>query len=504
MDREAINAALGNVSWTRAGITEQNRVLTLYARARSTLPLADIVAIDSAIMSAAGIGKQVFTQWLVAQDGPREGLLHAHWTATAAHQATVGPPLPAHTPEIAAAGPGVYPTSGWLGTYMQRYCANFESPDAFLFWSGVACLSAVVRRHVFFQFGTSTIYPNFYVILVAAPGRARKGPPIDAAEFFTRTIPDINFIDRTTTQRFPHDLAYRYPGKNRIGIEADAQGFLCSTELVSSLDDQSYNAGVIKFLLAFWDSPRQREHRTLQHGIIRLKNVHITLLGGTTPNLLQEALSHIMAGGGMLSRVIFVVEDRTSKRFSVPSPPDPVVERELVAHLAYINAVQGEIALPADALAWLNDWYTMFRDTLDLTSDAMAASLERRQAHLMKLAMILAISEDRPLALTPDLLQRADIILHETERKLPMLTTSLQATQLGKEQLRILEHIKAATAGPVGFALHSDLLRRNAPYGLQVEGLSRIIDTLCQGDLIEEAHHVNPTTNRRVRAYRAL
>src|SRR6185436_11156326 len=115
-----------------------------------------------------------------------------------------------------------------------------------------------------------------------------------------RTIPDVNFLDRTTTERFPHDLAFRIQtvGNNVQRVPADANGFICSEELVTFLDDQTYNTGVLKFLIDWWDCPDERAVRSHKHGVVKLTNICPTMLAGTTPDWLQNALSHIVIGGG--------------------------------------------------------------------------------------------------------------------------------------------------------------------------------------------------------------
>lgn len=476
--------------WDKSGVVEQEKLIKEFLRVKDTLPVSDAGQLERSFQRRLSISRDEWFRMLVSTDTERLKLLAIAWEKRNANKqapSAAGPSSTGH----------VYPQSGWLGEFVYEYGKKIESPDSFFFWSGVAAISAVVRRHVFVRFGPKHIYPNFYVILVARSGKARKATPIKAAELFTRTIPDINFIERTTTERLPHDLSYSMTNVNGQvqKVPCDALGFMCAEELVAFLDDQSYNSGVMRFLIEWWDCPDRKGVRSLKHGIIELKNIHITLLGGTTPEWLQGALSSLVAGGGMLNRTIFVCEERTPKLIAWPDEPDPNIEQRLKEQLAYIEQVNGQFIVTPQAFEWNESWYKNFRDYLE-NHDADAPSLERKQIHMIKLAMILALSEGKPLEITPELLERAKVILDKQEEGLPEIARSLVATPMGREHLRILDQIKKAG----GQILHSDLLRRNSPYGVDREALEKITKTLEESDQIEI--FIDTSRNRNPKVYK--
>lgn len=500
MTKQEFDTYILRVDWTEQGILEQNAVVTLYKSDRAQLSAAEISTLDKDFQAKLRCSRDEWFRALASVETERLRLFKAFWIRNAQPQAVPTVSLNGGSSNAGAMGvtPTPYPTSGWLFTYMREYCQEMESPDSYLFWSGVCVISAALRRKVYVQFGTRSLYPNKYVIFVSEAGRARKGAPIHAAAHFARSLTDINFIDRTTTERLPHDLSYRIQnvGPQQTRIPTDAHGFLCAEELVAVLDDSTYNAGVTKFLLDWWDCPDQRMVKTIKHSILTLNNIHITLLGGTTPDLLQSSLSHFTSGGGMLSRTLFIVEDRTAKRFFWPTTPDSNVEAQLVNELAYINTLQGEFAIEPEAMTWMKKWYGQFRDEME-KNETLAKSLERRQAHMIKLAMILACSVNAPLVLTIGLFEQADAILKVQEHNVPEITRSLLATPMGKDFMRILEHIDKA--GP--YITHSDLLRKNSPYGVNAEMLSKIIQTLEDGEQIETDRR-QIGTGRMVRVYK--
>lgn len=528
MSPQDLLAKILALSWDASTVIEQNALIKDLLSLRQAFSAIDCAAVELEFQRSLNVTRDEWFRLLASVDTERLRILHAHWQkrylprvppnaggtsntpgsihimpvqagvpsiANAQQLSSVissGPPSP---PKLTRGVSNIYPVGGWLGEYLHHFAANMESPDSFIFWSGVAAIAAVARRHVWVSFGENKIFPNFYIILTSKAGTARKAAPIKAASSFVRTIPDVNFLDRTTTERFPHDLAYRIVsiGNNTSKIPCDANGFICSEELVTFLDDQTYNTGVLKFLIDWWDCPDERAVRSHKHGVVTLKNICPTMLAGTTPDWLQNALSHIVIGGGMLSRTLFIVEDRTGKRISIPDAVDQVVKQRLTQELAYIDTVNGEFTFDGVARAWMDKWYNRFRDYLE-KNEAEAASLERKQAHLLKLAMVIALSENLPLEMTPTLMERADAILVEVEKKLPEAARILQASPMGRDYIRVLDHVKK-NGGEIQW---SDLLRRNSPYGVDKDMLRRICQTLEQQEDLENEFRPGKNNKRNV------
>src|SRR5882724_6945920 len=61
----------------------------------------------------------------------------------------------------------------WLKAYCD-YTQASESPLAFHFWTGVSCVSAVMKKRVWRDELIFKWTPNFYIILVAPAGIASK------------------------------------------------------------------------------------------------------------------------------------------------------------------------------------------------------------------------------------------------------------------------------------------------------------------------------------------
>src|SRR3990167_2505216 len=243
------------LTWHEQTIPNQLKLIQDFIQLKSSLPIVEVAKLETDFQRLLAISRDEWFRLLISKETEQLKILKLIWEKkqSAKQAIIVGPPQS-----------GIYPTGGWLGEFVYDYGRVIESPDSFLFWSAACAISATIRRHVFVRFGTRNIYPNLYVILVSKAGAARKGAPIKAAEAFAKSIVDINFIDRTSTERLPHDLSKKRViiGGQPQTVPCDADGFLCAEELVAFLDDQSYNSGVLKFLIEWWDCPERKGIRT--------------------------------------------------------------------------------------------------------------------------------------------------------------------------------------------------------------------------------------------------
>jgi hypothetical protein len=68
----------------------------------------------------------------------------------------------------------------WLTDLVDVF-AESESPERFFYWSGLAVLSATIRKNIFLDRHIYKLYPNIYVFLVAKSGM-KKGIPVRNAK----------------------------------------------------------------------------------------------------------------------------------------------------------------------------------------------------------------------------------------------------------------------------------------------------------------------------------
>jgi len=377
----------------------------------------------------------------------------------------------------------VFPKRGWLREYL-TYTARHEAPDLFHFWVGVAVICGAVRRNIYFEQGYYRVYPNFYVVLVAPPGACKKSTATNIGVELLGNVPGVNIIrEKITPEGLIVNLHENIKLQTKSGgtvLEPSATGFIHAPELAVFLGRQTYNEGIIALLTSLFDCHTKWEYTTRGSGRLTLHNIHITILGATTPDLLTQVIPDSAFGGGFLSRVLFVVRESTDRCEPFPVIRDPLERERLLAKLVAMSAVTGQVVQSDAARAWCVEWYsTQRRQAQD--DIALSGYYERKQEHLIKLCMVLLLSYGEELVITPEIYQQALNILNYTEMTMADAFTHVQTTAVGRDHERILRQL--ASAG--GRLRHSELLKRNYGY-LSADGFRKAIATLREAGLITE------------------
>ena len=346
----------------------------------------------------------------------------------------------------------------WLPNdgFLRRYCdwtAGHEGPLRFHFWTAATLLSAAIGRRYYVDKGYYKVYPNLYTLLVAPTGKCRKTSSTRVGmELLARS--DVRILSTKIT---PEELIYRLESTRVAGSKAlkNAEGFLYASELTVFLGKQTYNEGLIDLLTDFADAPGSWSYASRGGGKVELQNVCLVLLACSTAEWLGEAIPQRAYTGGFLARIIFVVQQQTSRYYPLPMAQDEALREKLKLFLSRIRETTGEFTFTADGLAWYERWYRENRDTTDFEDLRLNGYYERRPDHALRVAMLLAIAEQLPLELTAELLDRAVQILMAIEPDMPAALQQINLSSAGRESLRLLQIITAAKE----YIAHADLVR---------------------------------------------
>jgi hypothetical protein len=380
----------------------------------------------------------------------------------------------------------VFPTTGWLGEYMD-YTGSHEAPDLFHFWVGVSVICGAIRRNVYFEQGYYRVYPNIYCILVAPPGVCKKSTAANIGVDILQELPNLNLIREKATpeslvKAMMDGMAAQPVSSDGLVMEASASAFVFAPELAVFLGRETYNEGLIGILTTLFDCHNRWESMTVGRGRSLLHNIHLCMLGATTPDLMSRVIPQSAFGGGFLSRIIFAVKNNTPRCVPFPKLRDQLTRERLSAELLRISETRGQIVQSKEGEAWAIDWYTKHHKRLQAQEDlTLSGYLERKQDHMIKLCIVLLLSSGGDLILTPELYSQALSILNYTERTMGGAFTSIQTTDVGKDHDRILKMME----NNGGRMEHSRLLRR--VYGhMDAQGFRRSVATLKEAGFIEE------------------
>lgn len=375
----------------------------------------------------------------------------------------------------------------------ENYLKNFskllertEVPERFALWSGIASLLAALERRIYINQGIYTIYPNYYMILVAASGQKKSTAINTASKLLKRLNPMPNIVSQKIT---PEALitALRVAGNDEAKVfEVKCGGIIVADELTTFLDKNSLERGLGPMLTELYDC-KDYEYQTKARGVEKLENGYLSLLGGTTVELIRNALPKDAIGGGFTSRTIFIYEDRTPAPVAWIDFDEELLhlEQALVDYLQRVMELKGVVTLAPDAKAFFIADYNARHTNGEFRKDPLLRSYEnRRHAHLLKVAMAIMVSEEPQLVMQLHHLRTAKIILEEAEEYMPRVIQLIAASDIGSSGGEIMTWIDSQTTKVVDFVTRRDLVRAFA-HKYSVKEIVEFVDTLAKGERIK-------------------
>jgi len=283
----------------------------------------------------------------------------------------------------------------WLNSYFE-YTQESEAPEKYHLWAGLSTLASAVERKVWLPFGYSNIYPNMYVILVSPPGRCRKSSAIDIS---TDILSDLSGVtmesEDITTQALYRDLAgvqktFQLNGKviihSSLSVHADELGSFFGVK----------DLAFLTLLIRLYDCKNKVEYKTKNAGVDYIPNSCLNILGGITPSSIIECLPPTAIGGGLTSRIIFVVEreKRGMKPIPVLTERQKQLKKQLTHDLEHIHTnLLGKFSISSIAKKEFEEWYiARGKNPNEIPDPRFQGYLERKPIHLLKLAMLSSIS----------------------------------------------------------------------------------------------------------------
>lgn len=386
------------------------------------------------------------------------------------------------------------PKQGFFHDYM-RYTDRQESPGSYHFWVGATILASVLQRTVWISKGVYNVYPNLYVILVAPSGRCRKSRAISLGCELIDQFDWVNLMpDKTTPEALVQSLmvgsqnaavAPGALGSQTVNLTPDSVGLLRNSELSVFLNKATYTSGMVALLTDLYDCPSSWKYITRNKKPVYLRNVSLSMVGGSTPEWLATELPPSVFEGGFMSRVIFVV--KTWRDRSIPFPQDPLPNERIQLQqtlLTVRGAVTGKLMLTKPAINWYTQWYHQNSETSESVEYHLTGYYERKPDFILKVGMLLAAAE-----LTRNIsdvhLQTALNILEWTQRRMFKAFSQVDLSPSGQLQRKIIDYLELCG----GTATRRDILRKfggRLPQGLA--SLEQIEAVLQEAGLLKIEH----------------
>lgn len=395
------------VGCQRTGTREElERALKLLRKFQVRVDEAERADLRQLIEQGFGISAEEALQWIPKQEG-----------AAPVYQDGRGPvPIP----------------SG----YMQEYTAvteGQESPHEFHVFALLTCLGAALGRRVWLDMTFFKVWPNLSVVLTGPAGGPRKTMAWDMAHETVRSAfrdwrtPPIS---DASPAALVEDLAHA--GK-------DAAGLILAPEFRTFFPSQNYMEGAIPLITRLLDSPDSYNPSRITRKATTLRNVTLSIAGGSTLDWMAKLPSDAQ-GGGFLTRVILVHAE-------LPKPPRSSPQRASPKHAALVmkclseiaEYARGEVRLTKEAKGWYDIWYKGLKKQA-VASPRLALYYNRKQMHLLRVAMLLNLPSRE---LKAEDLERALALLDWIEGPLPDVYRVIGMSKAGEMTRALLEALRA-------------------------------------------------------------
>ncbi len=309
----------------------------------------------------------------------------------------------------------------WLDAYIEL-TENSEPPLMFRKWSGISAIAAALQRKVRLDLGLSlTFYPNMYIVLVG-PSATGKGTAMKFASDILEQIPTIRLAAQATSLQA---LIRRMKETNLtdVNVETGEQSYhssltIFSTEFTVFLG--YHNQELIAALCEWYDCHNRWTYETIARKKEEVIGVWVNLFAGTTPDSIQASLPIESIGGGLTSRIIFIVEEKRGKLVVVPTKTEreTQLQQMLIYDLEAINRLSGPMAYTKEFIDLYSDWCYYADEHRPFQDKKFDGYCGRRRKHLITLSMICCASRSDSMLIEADDFNRASLLLAEAEIKM--------------------------------------------------------------------------------------
>jgi hypothetical protein len=358
-------------------------------------------------------------------------------------------------------GSSVREVGNWVNAYME-YTKESESPDAYHIWTALSSLASVVRRNVWLDQGIYLLFPNLYLALVGPPARTAKSTAIRMGRRLVTQVPGV-VMGPDSCSREQLIKAMASSKMNNVCAMT-----VHSTELSSILDLSGIQ--MIQFLTDIYDcdyhNPRGWRYETKTAGKDEILNPFLNMLVGTTPSYIADAMPDNVIGHGFTSRTIFIYADKERFENSRPNEPEPKLMAAMIRDLQRISGVHGEFKWDCACMkectcstetgkkVYDRFYHKLYQEAPD--DHRMEGYHWRKKIHVLKVAMLLSLSEEDTLTLNGKVITAAVQFLDLIEG--PMSRTF---SAVGKyDRASDMERIGSQVINAGGLSVE-DVFRRN-------------------------------------------
>lgn len=326
----------------------------------------------------------------------------------------------------------------WLATFREWTLDRCESAESFVFWTGLYCLSASVRRRIFIgkkYLGAWTCYPHCYIMFVG-PAGMRKTTTMGFAIDLLDQVPSLTKGSTFITQTAMVDTIMKSP---------DASMYMTVEEFGDIILKGGFE--MFEFLTSMFDGKKNLEQKTMLRGIEFANKPCINMLAATTPEWIAANMPESVIGGGFASRVLFQQESTTRmkklffRKQLITSPKNyDKLEQDLISDLTHIAMnIEGEFELEEEAEDWLEAWNQ--KHDFHTGNKKIAGFMNRKVTHILKIAQLVHIAYSDILKINKQDFEAAIEIVEALEVNLPKVFAGVGKNQYSLDMRDIVSYV---------------------------------------------------------------
>jgi len=273
-----------------------------------------------------------------------------------------------------------------------------ETPKQWIYWSGLAAISAIVSPNIVINKGAYKLKPNLYILLIGRSGLGKGFGPSVAKKLVSMVDNTRVISGRGSIEGIIKELAIVKAKENGSIPFKDARGFLCSGEFASSLYEATH---ALTILTDLYDAHYNPEWvNTLKNSPVeKLRFPCLTLLSGANPEMFNLTVDKAHLGGGFVARTLLIGADKRYRSNSMIDDPSEVDYEKLAVHLKKIAKLEGTMQWTTDAKTTYNEWFYPYRES---DVDDKTGTHDRMNDHIIKIATCISLSRKEDMFIEED------------------------------------------------------------------------------------------------------
>ena len=379
-------------------------------------------------------------------------------------RAETSPPSPVSPPGLVRvdgdpwpAPPGPAAFAGLAGELVAAIAPSTEADPVAILAQLLVGVGSILGRGPHYQVGASRHRANEFVVLVGPSGSGRKGSSWDVVEAVLAEIDRRWAAGRVVSGLSSGEGLIWHLRDTDHGPAPDARLMVLEPELASVLKAASRETNTLSPVLRnAWDGKSLQV--ITKHDPARASDPHVSIVGHITADELLRHISATEAANGFLNRFL-IIAVRRARLLPEGGNLDHTALTPLVARLADVvaaNRVAGRFGFDEEARTI---WWDLYPTLSAGRPGMLGAICGRAEAHVVRLALIYALLDDRHGLVGADHLRAALALWDYAARSAAFVFGDSLGDPIADEINRaIAEHPNGLTRSQI-----RDLFARNRP-----------------------------------------